>query len=493
MKKTTALDRIPKVPPPPKVEVRTAVRMPGTMLTARLIKPVTRCALIISLCSLAWADTQTITAPQGNQPATFPFGTGGGGGLGITVTNPGADATQSINQATAQGAHTINLPAAVYTLTGPIKVTSGQVLQGEGCAFDGVTWFGTVLKMTGSVGYCAIQSATPPTCQTSGVGPCDATLATGGRGKGCVCYGHPDCQSGVCGGGASVRGLVVRNLCIQIQVDKSCGIDLVGVNESDVYDGFIFADATGATDVTGIRASDASGLLSGYSNSIHNWRMGGTGGAKTMKIGVRVMPQANNTTIREVRVLGNVATPIQTDPDPGNGAPLNTHILQNAVETFSSEGILDQAKGTTIEGNYCESGLALGLPCLHLNNGTSVQIRYNFFTPGGLTQPVLFSGSVTTPTQWGSESNLVDTSKFSNVFGNFDWQDFNFQPRGAGPVTCAANQTGRVYYSNVQNTLCACNTWNGTLKWCPIQCVVSTAACPAGFTCGAGQTASTCG
>lgn len=490
MKKIGKLDVPPPAPKPPRTQVWTAVRRPtATTLVSRLLKPVGMALVVVSF---AYAATQTITAPQGNQPATFPFGTGGGGGLGITVTNPGADATQSINQATAQGAHTINLPAAVYTLTGPIKVTSGQVLQGEGCAFDGVTWFGTVLKMTGSTGYCGIQSATPPTC-VGGTGACDATLGTSTRGAGCVCYGHPDCQSGVCGGGTSVRGLVIRNLCLQIQVDKSCGIDLVGVNEADVYDGFIFADASGATDITGIRTSDASGLLSGYSNSIHNWRMGGTGAVKTMKIGVRVMPQANNTTIREIRVLGNVATGIQTDPDPGNGAPLNTHILQNAVETFSSEAILDQAKGTTIEGNYCESGLALGLPCLHLNNGTSVQIRYNFFTPGGLTQPVLFSGSVTTPTQWGSESNLVDTSKFSNVFGNFDWQDFNFQPRGAAPVTCAANQTGRVYYSNVQNTICACNTWNGTLKWCPIQCVVATAACPTGFTCGAGQTASTCG
>jgi hypothetical protein len=239
-----------------------------------------------------------------------------------------------------------------------------------------------------------------------------------------------------------------------------------------------------------------NGAFSGYSNSIHNLRLGGTSATKLLTRGVRVLPQANNTTIREIRVQTNVVTGIQTDDDAAPftvGQPaLNTHIINNAVETFTTAGIVDRAKGTQITGNYCESGTALGLPCLQLTDSTSVQIGYNFFTPSTLSQPVLFSGVTTTPVQVNSESNVVDTAKWSNTYGGFDFQDFNFQPRGAAPFTCISSVTGRMYYNNVQKTLCRCETYGGVLKWCPLACD-TTPTCVGTYLCGGGQTASTCG
>lgn len=440
-------------------------------------------------CSCNWDTALQSNIDLLNATAFLPAG----------VSTSG-DATTALNAMTSAKSLTggkVTLANGTYTISGPIKLSSGMVVEGEGCAFDGLAWHGTIIKMTGTGGYCAFQSATPATC-TGGSGSCAVAIGAGTKGPGCSCYANGDCQSSTCTIGTAIRGVVIRNLCIQIQVDHSCGVDFLGMSESEAYDMFIFADAPSATDVTAVRFSDANGTFSGYSDSVHNIKYGGTSVSKTMAIGMDILPQANNTTIRETRGIGNLGTGIMTEEATGiftGGPTLNTHIRDNAIETFTVAAIKDQAKGTSIDGNYCESGTDTTLPCIWLNNSTSAQIRYNFYTPSGLTTPFKQTGTNVTLVQWNNESNVVDTSKWTNsLTPNFDIQDLSFSPRASAIATCVSNQVGRTYYSNVQHTLCRCDTFNGTLKWCPIECDTSGPTCsPATFLCGAGQTATTCG
>lgn len=393
------------------------------------------------------------------------------------------DDTAAINAALSGGNRTVLVPAGSYKITGPLTLASGTILRGVGATWNGTTFSGSIIHMTGSVGYCGIQSATPATC-SGGTGACDAAIGGAGRGAGCVCYSNGDCQSGTCAAGTSVRDVSIGDLGIRIGLDKSCGISLAGMAQADIGGerSLIVTDVSSATDTTGVRLSDINGTMSGYASVVRGIRFAGSSSSKRMQIGVRVMAQANANVIRDNRFQGDYLVGVQVDPEITSGQPpLFTRIEDNVFEGAVTEAISDTGKGTVIEHNYCEMTTTTN-PCIHVYSGAvSAQVGYNFFTPSTLTQPVLIQSGSTVQLNWAS--NLTDTAKWTNQLGDFDIAWWPGQNRASSAASCTSTKAGWTYYDSTVKTECACDNYGGSYKWCPVGCDADGYNCPGSFVC----------
>lgn len=209
----------------------------------------------------------------------------GGGGQGLNVvTQFGADpsgaldATAAIQAALNQQTSTcqpVYLPAGVYTISYPglTYQSCGGLGPGNRAARvfgdgDGATY---VRTDTTGTGFAVFHSRQQTTCQggSGAATTCGDPFFFGTRGPGCPCDNQPDCQSGVCGGGASDRGATFDHFAIQLRKNFTGGFDLTGlasttIQNVDIFPSTALSVAYGVTGVGTVLASYYNVLIGNH-------------------------------------------------------------------------------------------------------------------------------------------------------------------------------------------------------------------------------------
>jgi Pectate lyase superfamily protein len=196
------------------------------------------------------------------------------GAVGDGVTDDTAAIQAALDSQASTGAQ-VTFPCGRYRISSKLMLRNipavtgmtsrGPMIVGEGqCSVIESDDTGTGFTMMGSG---EISRA----C-TGGTGACDVRLGRSGRGDGCYCQTHTDCNSATCtqASGTTIRGPVVRDLTFIMRKDNMVALDLFAINEGQFENLRIqTADGLTHTNTVGVVFTDGNPAFSGYSNTLY--------------------------------------------------------------------------------------------------------------------------------------------------------------------------------------------------------------------------------
>jgi hypothetical protein len=403
---------------PPKPPTTGELRLPvGESIISRLVKPVGMALLLFA--SLAGAATSTITAPQGNKPATFPFG-GGTGGLAAFIdvsqapynvvadfsgaTNTGTDNAAAINRAIADACTTVahgnaGFPPIIQLPPGRIRIASTITLlcsrlmiMGSGKGSTEIDALSVSTSGCGN-GFSAFANRLNGgrTCKVSGAGACDSPINTAARGINCPCYQNADCVSGSCTGGTSINNVQIANLGLTQKNDCSVGFDMWAISESIISN--VVSTSGVSPFATGVNSfnvlfSDSIGTIAAYSNLVIGSTFSGGAAASSITIDIESAGNDQRLIANTIKV-GQIGVKCSK---VGANTSNATRIMDSLIQSTNVSAIEDHCGGTQI-ANMRFEGPTAGI---NITSDAQRATIDNLYFDASVVAPITNAGTGTT-------------------------------------------------------------------------------------------------